>query len=158
MKQFKTLTGVIIPDLAEYVKKYMAERDDIELLIATDSQCYGNYKTVYGVVVALYTKGKGAHVLCQRESTPMEWDTSNRLMTEVWKSVQVAEYLRESGLPRPKFIDVDLNPDPKYRSNKVLRQAVGFVEGMGYTARVKHGGGMNGDAIITYAANHLVRL
>jgi hypothetical protein len=158
MKQFKTLGGIVIPDIAEYVREYISSKEDVELLIASDSQCYGNYKTVYGVVIALYTPGKGAHVLCNREVTPMEFDTSNRLMTEVWKSVQVAEYLRENGLPKPKFIDIDLNPDPKYRSNKVLRQAIGFVEGMGYKARYKHDPGKHGEAVITYAANHLVRL
>jgi predicted RNase H-related nuclease YkuK (DUF458 family) len=105
------------------------------------------------VVIALYTKGKGAHVLCTKDTTPFEKDTSSRLMTEVWKAVEIAEFLRENGLPRASWIDIDLNPDPRYKSNKVLRQAVGLVEGMGYKVRYKHNGAMT-----TYSANHLVRL
>ena len=35
----------------------------------------------------------------------------------------------------------------------LLRLAVGMVEGMGYTARYKHNG-----AMMTYGANHLVRI
>ena len=73
-------------------------------------------------------------------------------MNEVWKSVEIAEYLKENGLPKVKWIDIDINPDPKYKSNSVLRQAVGLVEGMGYNVRYKQLG-----AIMTYAANHLVR-
>lgn len=153
MKKFRTLYGKPIPNLIEYIKNYISERNDIEILIGSDSQCYSNNKTIYGVVIALYTPGKGAHVLCNREIGPMEYNTPNRLMSEVWKSVEMAEFLKENGIPKAKWIDIDLNPDPRYQSNSVLRQAVGLVEGMGYKVRYKHLG-----ALTTYAANHLVRL
>ena len=152
MKQFITLYGKEIPELVEYIRNYISNREDIEILIGSDSQSYGHKKTIYGIVIALYTKGKGAHVLCTRESAPMERNLSTRLLNEVWKSLEVAEYLKESGLPKPTWIDIDLNPDPKFKSNVALRQAVGLVEGMGYKVRYKHFG-----ALMTYAANHLVR-
>lgn len=152
-KQFRTLYGKQIPDLIAYIKEYISTRENIEILIGSDSQCYGNEKTIYGVVVALYTPGRGAHVLCTREIGPMEYNTLSRLLSEVWKSIEMAEFLKENGIQKPKFIDIDLNPDAKYKSNSVLRQAVGLVEGMGYKVRYKHLG-----ALSTYAANHLVRL
>jgi predicted RNase H-related nuclease YkuK (DUF458 family) len=152
MKNFRTLNGEKITDVVQYIKDYIATKENVEILIGSDSQCYSNKKTIYGVVIALYTKGKGAHVVCSRETVPMERNTSTRLLNEVWKSIEVAEYLKENGLPKPEWIDIDLNPDPKYKSNSVLRQAVGLVEGMGYKVRYKHLG-----AMITYAANHLVR-
>ena len=148
-----TLHGVKIENLIEYIKDYMSTRENVDILIGSDSQSYSNSKTVYGVVIALYQKGKGCHVLCSREKTPMEHNMSKRLLTEVWKSVELAEYLKENGLPKPSSIDIDLNPDPKYKSNSALRQAIGMVEGMGYKVRYKHNG-----AMMTYAANHLVRI
>lgn len=153
IQKFRTLYGKEIPNIIEYIKDYITNKDNVEILIGSDSQCYGNKKTVYGVVIALYTKGKGAHILCSRETVKMEKDTSYRLLTEVWKSIEVAEFLKENGLPKPTWIDIDLNPDPKYKSNTVLRQAVGLVESMGYKVRYKHLG-----ALTTYAANHLVRI
>ena len=152
-KKFRTLYGTPIPNIVEYIREYVSTREDIEILIGSDSQCYGNKKTIYGVVIALYTKGKGAHVVCCRETVPMEKTTSVRLLNEVWKSIEIAELLKEAGLPKPKYIDIDISPDPKYKSNAVLRQAVGMVQGMGYECRYKHLG-----AIMTYAANHLVRV
>jgi len=152
MKKFKTLHGTPIPDVVEYIREYISTRENVEILIGSDSQSYSNRKTIYGVVVALYTKGKGAHVLCTRETLPMEYNTASRLLGEVWKSLEVAEFLKENGLPKPTWIDIDLNPDPKYKSNATLRQAIGMVEGMGYKVRYKHVG-----AMMTYAANHLVR-
>lgn len=153
MKQFKTLSGKHIPDIVEYIREYVGLKEDVEILIGSDSQTYGNKKTVYGVVVALYVKGKGGHVLCSREVVKAESNLSTKLITEVWRSIELAEYLRENGLPKPTWIDIDLNPDPKFKSNKTLREAVGLVEGMGYKCRHKHDG-----AIMTYAANKLVRI
>lgn len=153
MRQFTSLTGKKIDNLVEYIRNYLLDRENVEILIGADSQCYRNYKTVYGVVIALYEKGRGAHVLCSRESVPIEKNTPARLLTEVWKSIEIAEYLKDNGLPKPKYIDIDLNPDPKFKSNQVLRQAIGLVEGMGYKVRCKNLG-----AMVTYAANHLVRI
>jgi predicted RNase H-related nuclease YkuK (DUF458 family) len=45
-----------------------------------------------------------------------------------------------------------LNPDQRYKSNEVFRQAVGMVEGMGYKVRYK-----TMDPMITYAADHLIK-
>jgi len=108
--------------------------------------------TVYATVVALYFPRNGAHVLFCKEITPIERTRQVRLMNEVWKSVEVAEKLRLADLPRAKYIDVDLNPDKRYKSNEVLRSAVGLVEGMGYTVRYKSLG-----ALVTHAADALVK-
>ena len=151
--KFMTLTGKKVDDLIDYVANYILSKDDVEILVGSDSQNYSNKKTIYGVVIALYVKGKGAHVLCSRESVNIERNTNVRLINEVWKAIEVAEYLKDNGLPKPKYIDIDLNPDPKHKSNQVLRQAVGLVEGMGYKVRYKQLG-----AMVTYAANHLVRI
>lgn len=151
MKVFKTLYGKPVENIIEYIREYILIRDNIEILIGCDSQTKKK-KTIYGVVVALYTPGKGAHVLCYRESTPKETVLSVKLINETWRSIELAEFFRENGLPKAKYIDIDLNPDPKYDSNKTLRQAIGLVEGMGYKARWKNHG-----AMVTRAADHLVR-
>jgi predicted RNase H-related nuclease YkuK (DUF458 family) len=153
MRQFRTLYGKPIPNIIEYIKEYISTKKNVEILIGSDSQCYGNNKTIYGVAIALYTPGKGAHVLCTRESLPMEFSTPTRLLNEVWKSIEIAEWLRENDIPRAKWIDLDLNPNPKYKSYGVFKQAVGLVEGMGYNVRYKHFG-----AMAISAANHLVRI
>ncbi len=115
MKNFRTLYGTPISNVVDYIREYISTREGVEILIGSDSQCYSNKKTIYGVVIALYVKGKGAHVLCTREVEPMERNTPNRLLAEVWKSIEIAEFLKENGLPKPQWIDIDLNPDPKYK-------------------------------------------
>lgn len=152
MKNYKTLYGQPISDIFEYIKNYISDKKDIEILIGCDSQSYGKKKTVYGVVIVLYTPRKGGHVLCYKETVPKEKNIQIRLINEVWRSIEMAEELKAHSLPKPKYIDVDLNPDPRFKSNTVLREAIGLVEGMGYSARCK-----NNEPLVTYAANFLVR-
>lgn len=139
-------------ELESYVKEYMSSKENVEILIGCDSQNFGN-KTIYAIVVALYDKGKGAHVLFKRWKTNREYIRSVRLLNEVWFAIEVAEAMKEAGIPKPRWIDIDINPDPKFKSNEVFRQAVGLVEGMGYEVRYKSLG-----PIATYAADHLVKV
>jgi len=151
MKKFKTLVGKKQVEVIEYVKEYLSSHRDIDILIGCDSQNKG-HQTVYALVLAMYTPGKGAHVIYDRFTTKRERDGAKRLMNEVWHSIELANNLMEAGLPRAKYIDIDLNPDPRYKSNEVLRAAVGWAEGLGYKVRHK------GDSpMMTYAADHLVK-
>ena len=149
--EFKTLRDRKKIDLVEYVRTYLNDHPEVEILIGCDSQNHAD-STVYATVVALYFPQNGAHLLFCKEVTPIERTRQVRLMNEVWKSVDIAEQLRLAGLPRAKYIDVDLNPDKRYKSNEVLRSAVGLVEGMGYTVRYKSLG-----ALVTHAADALVK-
>jgi predicted RNase H-related nuclease YkuK (DUF458 family) len=101
----------------------------------------------------MYRQGKGAHVLYRRWKASKELVRSTRLLTEVWNAIETAEMMGANGLPKPVWIDIDLNPDPRYKSNEVFRQAVGMVEGMGYKVRYK-----TMDPMITYAADYLIKV
>ena len=149
--KYKKLYGKEELELVPYVKDYLESNEGVEILIGCDSQNQGE-KTTYAIVVALYRNGKGAHVLYKKWKTQREYTRSIRLLNEVWYAVETAEEMREAGIPKPKWIDIDLNPDPIYKSNEVFRQAVGLVEGMGYEVRYKSLG-----PIATYAADHLVK-
>jgi predicted RNase H-related nuclease YkuK (DUF458 family) len=150
--EYKRLHDSVKVDLITYIKDWLEAKPNVEILIGCDSQNFSD-KTIYAIVVALYDKGKGAHVLYNRWKSQREPTRNVRLLNEVWYAVEVAEHLKNAGLPKVKWIDIDINPDPKYKSNEVLRQAVGMVEGMGYSVRYKTLG-----PIATYAADHLVKI
>ena len=76
-------------------------------------------------------------MLYSRFTTPRERENTNRLLNEVWFSVEVAEKIKSELGIKATWIDIDLNPDPKYRSNAALTSAVGIVTGMGYNVRHK---------------------
>lgn len=132
--KFKKVDGKQIM-LDNYVHNYIESYPETEVIVGCDSQ-NRRRKTSYAVVVALYRPGKGAHVIYKRWTTPKERVKDVRLLNEVWSSVETAELLRNTGISI-KYIDLDLNPNPKYGSNSAFNQAVGMVEGMGYEARFK---------------------
>ena len=149
--EFKRMSDRKDIDLVTYVSEYLNEFPNVELLVGCDSQNVRN-ETVFAAVVALYKPGKGAHVIYRKWRTPLERVRSVRLLNEVWFSVEIAEEIKNAGLPKVKYIDIDLNPDPKYKSNEVFRQAVGLVEGMGYSVRYKTLG-----ALVTHSADGLTK-
>jgi hypothetical protein len=150
-KVFKTLSERKDIELVPYIRDYLQEHPETEILIGCDSQ-NKNKETVYAIVVGLYRPGKGAHVIYSRFSTRRERDSVNRLLTEVWQSVEVAEVLKNELSLVATWIDIDINPDPKYKSNQALASAVGIVTGMGY--KVRHKGN---SPVMTYAADMLVK-
>jgi hypothetical protein len=150
-KAFKTLSSSKDVELVPYIRDYLQEHPEAQILIGCDSQNRRHY-TIYAVVIGLYRPGKGAHVLYTRFTTPREKESVSRLINEVWHSVETAERIKCEIDVRTEWIDIDVNPDPRYASNQALASAVGIVTGMGYKVRHK------GDSpVMTYAADMLVK-
>lgn len=138
---FKTLGKGAKVDLVPYIKQIFADEAkkehgrEISLYIGCDSQNIGS-STVYALVVVMHFGNNGGHVLYSKMKFERIRDSFVRLWKEVEMSLEVARYLEAEGI-KAKYIDIDLNPDPKYRSNAVLRAALGLIESYGYTARCK---------------------
>ena len=133
---FKKFTGEKLPNISDYIKNYIKENHDVELIIGTDSQNKG-YNTTYSTVIVLYNPGHGGHCIFRRWKTPKERVRQVRLLKEVEESINLANELVENGCPKPKYIDLDINPNPKFKSNEVFQTAKGWVESMGYDVRFK---------------------
>jgi predicted RNase H-related nuclease YkuK (DUF458 family) len=150
-KVFRMLSNRKQIDLIDYIKSYVGQYPETEILIGCDSQ-NKKRESIYAVVIGLHRPGKGAHVLYSRFSTPRERENITRLLNEVWYSIEVAELLKIELNIKATWIDIDLNPDPKYRSNQALASAVGVVTGMGYNVRHK-----GNNPMMTYCADSLVK-
>jgi predicted RNase H-related nuclease YkuK (DUF458 family) len=134
--KFNILNSSERVEVESYVEDYFAKNKETQIMIGCDSQNRGD-ETIYGIVLVLYREGKGGHVLYEKRRVPRIRERWLRLWKEVELSVELANYLVENGLPKARWIDVDLNPDPRYKSNDVIRAAVGLVESMGYKVRTK---------------------
>jgi len=157
---FKSLTNRQKVDLIPYIQNYLLEHTETEIYIGCDSQNHAR-STSYATVIVLHNKGRGGHVLFTQDETPrVKIGRQNaktevefqRLWSEVERSIEIAEYLKSSNIKRPAFIDIDLNPDPQFKSNQALRAALGYVESLGYIVRCKP------DAVsATYVADKLCK-
>ena len=143
---FRTYTGERLPDVEDYVKEYYNTHENIDVVIATDSQSKGS-KTNFCTVIALYDRGDGehghgAHCIWKRWNVPRyrKEQRQERLLKEVEESILVAKSLRDKGIPIAA-VDIDINPNPgekkKNKSNEVFDAAKGWVEGEGFTCTWK---------------------
>lgn len=139
---FKKFNGQKIESIIEYIKDYIGNKTNIEVMIATDSQNRGS-KTVFSTVIALYDSGEdghghGAHCLFRRWTTPRysKDRKRERLLKEVEESINVGKELRANGIP-VKFIDIDVNPNKNAGSNDVYQAAYGWVTGEEFECRYK---------------------
>jgi predicted RNase H-related nuclease YkuK (DUF458 family) len=133
--KFQTLGNHKVVDLIPYLQEKLKERDDIKIYIGSDSQNLKS-RTIYASVIVLHYGNNGCHVIYSRRYRPKENDFS-RHWHEVQDSIDIAKWMESNGLRKPDYIDLDFNPDPKYRSNAILRSALGYVESMGYCPRHK---------------------
>lgn len=137
LKFWKRLADKKEIDLITYLKEWISQNKEYKIYIGCDSQNSLRNTTFATVIVLHYGNNNGGHVLYRKESFPMIKDKYHRLWKEVEFSVATAQYLIEFGMEKPDYIDVDLNPDPKYHSNSVLRAAVGLIQSLGIKARHK---------------------
>ena len=132
--EFRKFNGERV-DLVDYVKDYVKLRPNTEILVGCDSHNRGGF-TCYAAIVALYEPGHGAHVIYRRERTPRERVRATRLLNEVYRSIETAKTLRANGM-MVKYIDIDVNPNPRFKSNEVYNAARGWVEGENFECRYK---------------------
>jgi len=135
-REFMRLRDNVKVDAVSYLKEKLLETPDAEIYIGCDSQTHGR-ETTYAVVIVLHRAGQGGHVLYFKEKIPAIREIAQRLWREVETSVEVADYLLENGVKRAKYIDIDVNPDKKYKSNMLLTSAIGLVNWKGYEGRTK---------------------
>ena len=135
--KFKKLTGGEQFDLAKYTKEYLeANKDyDVKMYLGCDSQTKAD-KTTYATTLVFHVESSGCHIIYKKEVVPVIRDMWNRLWKETELSVKAALYLRENGI-EINTIDLDYNIDPIHESNRLVKAAVGYVESLGFKARVK---------------------
>ena len=89
------------------------------------------------------TKGLGGKIISSEYHISMynknKEGVNERMIVEVGKSMEVAleinPILEKYGIKME--IHADINPDPKWESNKAMSAAVGWVIGSGYDFKVK---------------------
>ena len=115
-----------------------------------DGEWYARYSTV---VILHMDSNKGGKVYYHTKTMRDYGNIRNRLMTEVNEAVEAAQAIIDVIGDRRLEIHLDLNADPKHKSNVAVKEALGWVQGVtGLKAKIKP------EAFAaTHAADHVVR-
>jgi predicted RNase H-related nuclease YkuK (DUF458 family) len=136
LKEWRSLSDRSVIDPESYLSEWISKNPGYKIYIGCDSSNLRD-KTTFATVIVLHKERMGGHVIYNRKSIPRIASRYERLWKEVELSVSAAHLLESWGFRKPDYIDIDLNPDPKYQSNILLSSAVGMVESMGIKARWK---------------------
>ena len=122
-------------------KKILREKaagHKLKICIGSDSQVKGNVIEFATVIVFLREKKGGFMYICN-EKTYTEMSIKERMITEVAKSVQIAYSLCELLDTYDVELEVhaDINTDPGFKSNAALKDAMGYILGMGFVFKAK---------------------
>jgi predicted RNase H-related nuclease YkuK (DUF458 family) len=145
---WKTLNEVRIPDIVQFVRD--ASRAGQAVHIGTDSLQSGRH-TQFVTVVVILTPRKGGRVAYRREIVPRIASLRERLLKEVWKSVDLG--LQFSPVVVGDLtVHIDANPVVAHKSSQYVQELVGLVVGQGFRALIKPE-----SWAATHAADHVMR-
>ena len=110
----------------------------LKVCIGSDSQVRGNVIEFATVIVFLREKKGGFMFISNsKERTPM--GLRERMILEVAKSVEIAYALCDLLDKHDVELEVhaDINTDPHFQSNTALKEAMGYILGMGFVFKAK---------------------
>jgi predicted RNase H-related nuclease YkuK (DUF458 family) len=110
----------------------------LKVCIGTDSQIRGGIIEFATVIVFLREK-KGGFMFIQNGRWLKTMSLRERMITEVSKSVEVAYALCDLLDKHDIELEVhaDINTDPHFQSNTALKEAMGYILGMGFVFKAK---------------------
>lgn len=111
---------------------------ELKVCIGTDSQVKGK-ETEFGTVIVFIRKGKGGFMYIHNETTKQKMSIKQRMLTEVAMSIDVAyELCRLFTLYDVDMeVHADINTNPSFKSNDALKEAMGYIMGMGFAFKAK---------------------
>ena len=142
-QQWRKLNGerIKIAIADEVMNVLMREREagnELKVCIGTDSQVKGE-ETEFATVIVFIRKGKGGFMYIHNEFTKQKMSIKQRMLTEVNKSIGVAFELCNifSRFCVDMEVHADINTNPNFKSNDALKEAMGYIVGMGFAFKAK---------------------
>lgn len=141
--KWRKLSGeaIDIPIKDKVLQTILAEKalgNQLKVCIGTDSQVKGD--TIdFATVIVFIRKQRGGFMYVSKFSEKRKMGIKERMITEVGKSIEVAYSLCDL-LDRYKIeleIHADINTDPEFKSNVALKEAMGYILGMGFQFKAK---------------------
>ncbi len=142
MENWRKLNGDRINAIKETVEKtIIKERNaghQLKVCIGTDSQVR-NINTEFATVIVFLREKKGGFMYIHKESSTRTMSLKERMLIEVSKSIDIAYQLCDllDKYDVDMEVHADINTNPNFESNVALREAMGYILGMGFAFKAK---------------------
>jgi uncharacterized protein len=110
----------------------------LKVCIGTDSQVKG-LETEFATVIVFLREGHGGFMFIHNDKTRDVYSIKERMLIEVAKSIEIAYELCDLFTQYDVDMEVhaDINTNPQFKSNLALREAMGYILGMGFAFKAK---------------------
>ena len=124
--------------VAEAIIRETANGTRLKVCIGTDSQVKGT-DTEFATVIVFLREHNGGFMYIHNEKTKTRYHIKERMLVEVAKSIEVAYELCDLFIEHGVDMEVhaDINTNPNFKSNDALKEAMGYILGMGFAFKAK---------------------
>lgn len=120
------------------IKRETNQSYKLKVCIGTDSQVKGK-ETEFATVIVFLREGHGGFMFLHNETTSHQYSIKERMLVEVAKSIEIAYELCDLFTLYDVDMEVhaDINTNPQFKSNEALKEAMGYILGMGFAFKAK---------------------
>jgi uncharacterized protein len=122
----------------EAIKRETELGNKLKVCIGTDSQVKG-VETEFATVIVFLRTGRGGFMFIQNDKTKQKYSIKERMLVEVARSIEIAYELCDlfTSYDVDMEVHADINTNPHFKSNEALREAMGYILGMGFAFKAK---------------------
>lgn len=148
---WRTIEGAPITDVVGMVRTLLADGDR-QIHIGTDSQQAAK-QTAFVTMLVVLQPGKGGRAFYVKEFTPRIRSLRERLLKEVWLSVNLGLELNAM-VPETVglTVHVDANPNFRFKSSEYVKELAAMVVSQGFKTLLKPD-----SWAASHAADHVVK-
>jgi len=114
------------------------QQQKLKICIGTDSQVKGDI-TEFGTVIVFLREQSGGFMFANNEKVSQQYHLKERMLLEVSKSIEIAyeicDILIKYGIDME--VHADINTNVQFKSNEALKDAMGYIMGMGFSFKAK---------------------
>lgn len=124
--------------IEEAIIKEKKEGYRLKICVGSDSQAYKSH-IEYATVIVVLREGKGGFMFMRNYKGTKQIGIKERMLKEVTMSVDVAYQICDVLDKYDIALEVhaDINTDPNFQSNVALKDAMGYILGMGFVFKAK---------------------
>lgn len=110
----------------------------LKVCIGTDSQVRSS-ETEFATVIVFLREKHGGFMFINNDKTRQPYTIKERMLVEVARSIEIAYELCDlfNKYDVDMEVHADINTNPQFKSNEALREAMGYILGMGYAFKAK---------------------
>lgn len=132
------IKGAIQDEIRSVLVREVQAGHELKVCIGTDSQVKGS-DIDFATVIVFIRKGKGGFMYIADRTVRKKMGIKERMLVEVASSVDIAYRLTRLFTLYGVDMEVhaDINTNPSFKSNDALKEAMGYILGMGFAFKAK---------------------